>query len=484
MNETIYDKMADNLLGTIDNDIAYVYSTFIPDGTKNILGKMKSNINISDRTFLDKSTQAQVGYELILPYDVLMDKVEAHIREFYDEFAFNRQTHVKLSRYGSKGEAFQNQFQKNLEAQKNNSVSAILRELDLQIMQNKNAKAVIWNTNTLLQKRLNTLKHYLIQTAGQMERYMILWEYQEQGGTHYRFIANGDNCEDCTSLDGKVFPIDDAKTGINLAPMHPNCDCGIEILDASGNTVFSMKKKEEDTEENVLDYLQTTLKQIIFGNYADDANLLGTVGQVALGFIGLDLPADIRDLFYDVTNWKTTWGHLGQTVLDLISLLPYVGSLKYSDEAIDALNAAGKHADEMADATKAAAKQMDELTVELNITKNLKPKDLMDELATSGVKYSPENVVTVTKNVDGKILWLEHGNKTSGLIHILERHANDFAQNNIQDIPSFLNKVLKTKPVKIGNNAKGMFADYVFEQNTYRVAYGTNGYIVSFYPVD
>ena len=33
-------------------------------------------------------------------------------------------------------------------------------------------------------------------------------------------------------------------------------------------------------------------------------------------------------------------------------------------------------------------------------------------------------------------------------------------------------------------NAKGLFADYVFNGNSYRVAYGTNGFIVSFYPID
>ena len=52
------------------------------------------------------------------------------------------------------------------------------------------------------------------------------------------------------------------------------------------------------------------------------------------------------------------------------------------------------------------------------------------------------------------------------------------------DIPQLLNDVLKTTPLKMGSNSKGLFADYVFNGNTYRVAYGTNGYIVSFYPID
>lgn len=115
---------------------------------------------------------------------------------------------------------------------------------------------------------------------------------------------------------------------------------------------------------------------------------------------------------------------------------------------------------------------------------NLKPQNLMDELASSGVKYNPDEVIAVTKTADGKLLWLEQGNTKSGLTHILERHADDFASQGIDDIPLLLNDVLKTAPIKAGSNSKGLFADYVFNGNTYRVAYGTNGYIVSFYPID
>lgn len=52
------------------------------------------------------------------------------------------------------------------------------------------------------------------------------------------------------------------------------------------------------------------------------------------------------------------------------------------------------------------------------------------------------------------------------------------------DIPQLLNNVLKDTPIKMGSNSNGLFADYVFNGNTYRAAYGTNGYIVSFYPID
>ena len=57
------------------------------------------------------------------------------------------------------------------------------------------------------------------------------------------------------------------------------------------------------------------------------------------------MPADIRDLMYDITNFKLTPSHALQTLLDAASLLPVIGSLKYSDEVIDA----AKKSDNLAD---------------------------------------------------------------------------------------------------------------------------------------
>jgi len=54
------------------------------------------------------------------------------------------------------------------------------------------------------------------------------------------------------------------------------------------------------------------------GNYTDDTNLLGTLRQIALGLLGLALPADIRDLVYDITNFKLSPHHALQTIAELI----------------------------------------------------------------------------------------------------------------------------------------------------------------------
>lgn len=71
---------------------------------------------------------------------------------------------------------------------------------------------------------------------------------------------------------------------------------------------------------------------MLLGNYTDDVTLLGTGVQVGSGILGVDLPADIRDISADLKNWEWTWSHAGQTGLDIIGVFPLIGGLKYVDE--------------------------------------------------------------------------------------------------------------------------------------------------------
>ena len=129
------------------------------------------------------------------------------------------------------------------------------------------------------------------------------------------------------------------------------------MLDGNGNTVFAIEKKaESEKSTDTLEYLQASLKQVILGNYTDDVNLVGTLEQILLGLSGFDLPADIRDLVYDITHFKSSPEHTLQTILDAVSLLPIIGGVKYADEAWDALKAAAKYEDEAVSSVKIANK--------------------------------------------------------------------------------------------------------------------------------
>jgi RHS repeat-associated protein len=82
----------------------------------------------------------------------------------------------------------------------------------------------------------------------------------------------------------------------------------------------------------IKNYLKASGKQVLLGNYTDDVTLLGTGVQVGSGILGVDLPADIRDISADLKNWEWTWSHAGKTGLDIIGVFPLIGGLKYVDE--------------------------------------------------------------------------------------------------------------------------------------------------------
>ena len=103
-----------------------------------------------------------------------------------------------------------------------------------------------------------------------------------------------------------------------------------------------------------------------------------------------------------------------------------------------------------------------------------KPKNLMDELANSGVKYNVDDVILVVKTPKDNLIWLEQGNIKSGLTHILEMYVDDFVARGIDvnDIPKLLKEFLESTPTNTGSNALGLFAEYTTSNGKkYRVAY-------------
>ncbi|WP_235533144.1 EndoU domain-containing protein, partial [Paenibacillus sp. Leaf72] len=90
--------------------------------------------------------------------------------------------------------------------------------------------------------------------------------------------------------------------------------------------------------ESFRDYWKTSGDFILKGNYADEVNAGGVGGSILLGLTGADLPMDVRDLFHNLTNWEWSWGHAGETGLNMLSFFPVVGALKnlrFVDELTD-----------------------------------------------------------------------------------------------------------------------------------------------------
>jgi len=112
-------------------------------------------------------------------------------------------------------------------------------------------------------------------------------------------------------------------------------------------------------------YLYRSGRQVLLGNYSDDATLLGTAGEVGLSFTGLDLPADLRDLSHDALNPELSLSWAGKTAVDGVGLLPIVGAVKHADEVSELIQGVGKHGDEILDASGTTARRLGNATAEV-----------------------------------------------------------------------------------------------------------------------
>jgi hypothetical protein len=123
--------------------------------------------------------------------------------------------------------------------------------------------------------------------------------------------------------------------------------------------------------------------------------------------------------------------------------------------------------------------------------------ELINELLQNDVKISVDDIVFITRDESNQIVWLEKGNSTAGLEHIINGngitsgHASDFEKAfgiSKDQIPNYLNKVIScgkiisNKLIKKGNR-DGFERIYYYEGKHYVVTgIGTNGFIVSAYP--
>ena len=115
--------------------------------------------------------------------------------------------------------------------------------------------------------------------------------------------------------------------------------------------------------EKVREYLWNSGKQIVLGNFTDEVTLLGTAGQIVLGFTGLDVVGDIRDLTADIVKWKWSWSHVGQTLIDIVALVPVIGLVKYGDEAVEVIKSGLKNGGKLIEeGSEIAAKYWDEVS--------------------------------------------------------------------------------------------------------------------------
>ena len=174
---------------------------------------------------------------------------------------------------------------------------------------------------------------------------------------------------------------------------------------------------------------------MFLGNFTEDITLLGTGLQIGAGIFNLDLLMDIRDLTADFCNWEWSWGHLAQTTLDLVGLLPVVGVLKYGDEAFTL----AKHGDELALAGGDVLKYADDVSEEAlkagkNITPNVSTSEKIVETTQEAIKGGTEPNFYVGPN--GKALPSQYKDWIGTNIQkeLLDQAENPQLQNAIKQL--------------------------------------------------
>lgn len=116
-------------------------------------------------------------------------------------------------------------------------------------------------------------------------------------------------------------------------------------------------------------------------------------------------------------------------------------------------------------------------------------KALIDEVIANGEKVSPDKVVLITRDPTGKIVWLEEGNSSSGLQHIIDRHGHEFNGKGISnsEIPDYVLEAVYQGNI-VGTQGKRnpprTVYEFTYNGQTQRIAIqvSSNGYIVGANP--
>ncbi|WP_339011948.1 hypothetical protein [Aeromonas popoffii] len=113
---------------------------------------------------------------------------------------------------------------------------------------------------------------------------------------------------------------------------------------------------------------------------------------------------------------------------------------------------------------------------------------LLDELAASGVKFTPENVIATIRSSSGQVVFLETGNSKAGLQHIIEEHGSQFVRMGVSEaeIPSVVMRAVSEGRL-VGYQGSGTgrpIYELTINGQPQRIAVtvGNNGFVVGANP--
>ncbi len=120
-----------------------------------------------------------------------------------------------------------------------------------------------------------------------------LHSYEETEVEKYAFLATLDSqtCVVCGRLDGKIFPVAEAKEGINYPPMHPNDRCTtVAYFDELGLEGLKRRAKDPETGKTKIVPADLTWEEWKAGNYAKPKK--SGIIQTGRDAMGIDIEID------------------------------------------------------------------------------------------------------------------------------------------------------------------------------------------------
>ncbi len=117
---------------------------------------------------------------------------------------------------------------------------------------------------------------------------------------------------------------------------------------------------------------------------------------------------------------------------------------------------------------------------------------LIAEVKQLGVKCNSNEIIGITRDTNGKIVWLEKGHlgdRASGYAHIVDAHGKDFINVGVNDIPEYLltaiseGKIIGYQSVTNATPRPVYEFFYNGDWNYVAITIGDNGYIVGANPV-
>lgn len=188
------------------------------------LDALKAQVDMEvDRLMIDLEDGMGEGFGDLYTdsYYRKMFDIQQHAGKMFDFAHLNRELVEQTLSYPWSGADFSSRLWENKRA-----LLFHLREIMTQgAIQGKGVAALSKELSDKLGQSYKTAERLIRTEANHFHNAADVAAYKAAGVRQYEFIATLDNRTSavCAGLDGKVFDIGDAQTGVNYPPMHPNC---------------------------------------------------------------------------------------------------------------------------------------------------------------------------------------------------------------------------------------------------------------------